>query len=158
MKPYAPLCFLFLLLFASCEPVFVEKDRPVHWTNVPKRKDSHAPVYVNLPAQGDTLEFIGDYAELHLDRAQKYYSDYDTIIEHPFWIPDSPPSDTAIRKNITIILTRNKAMNTTTLKIMAKPNNTSKKISFTLNVEIFPMFTDPFVITQEPMTTTEGKK
>ena len=158
MKPYAPLCFLFLLLFASCEPVLVEKDRPVHWTNVPKRKDSHAPIYVNLPAQGDTLEFIGDYAELHLDRAQKYYSDYDTIIEHPFWVPDSPPSDTAIRKNITIILTRNKARNTTTLKIMAKPNNTSKKISFTLNVEIFPMFTDPFVITQEPMTSTEGKQ
>lgn len=158
MKPYVPLCFLFLLLFASCEPVLVEKDRPVHWTNVPKRKDSHAPIYVNLPAQGDTLEFIGDYAELHLDRAQKYYSDYDTIIEHPFWIPDSPPSDTAIRKNITIILTRNKARNTTTLKIMAKPNNTSKKISLTLNVKIFPIFTDPFVITQEPMTSTEGKQ
>lgn len=116
------------------------------------------PIYVNLPAQGDTLEFIGDYAELHLDRAQKYYSDYDTIIEHPFWIPDSPPSDTAIRKNITIILTRNKARNTTTLKIMAKPNNTSKKISLTLNVKIFPIFTDPFVITQEPMTSTEGKQ
>ena len=158
MKPYAPLCFLFLLLFASCEPIFVEKDRPVHWTNVPKRKDSHAPIYVNLPAQGDTLEFIGDYAELHLDRAQKYYSDYDTIIEHPFWVDNSPPSDTAIRKNITIILTRNKAMNTTTLRIMAKPNNTSKKISLTLNVKIFPIFTDPFVISQEPMTSTEGKK
>ena len=40
---------------------------------------------------------------------------------------------------------------------MAKPNNTSKKISFTLNVEIFPMFTDPFLITQAPMTSTEGK-
>ena len=158
MKPYAPLCFLFLLLFASCEPVFVEKDRPVHWTNVPKRKDSHAPIYVNLPAQGDTLEFIGDYAQLHLDRAQKYNSDYDTIIEHSFGKPDSLPSDTAIRKNITMILTRNKAMNTTTLKIMAKPNNTSKKISFTLNVNIFPIFTDPFVISQEPMTSTEGKQ
>lgn len=41
---------------------------------------------------------------------------------------------------------------------MAKPNNTSKKISLTLNVKIFPIFTDPFVISQEPMTSTEGKK
>ena len=40
---------------------------------------------------------------------------------------------------------------------MARPNTTGRKISFKVNVSIFPMFTDPFLITQEPMQSTEGK-
>lgn len=156
MKPYAPLCFLFLLLFASCEPVLVEKDRPVHWTNVPKRKDSHAPIYVNLPAQGDTLEYIGNKYDLWLDRYKNY--GLDTLIKNYNIRQDTISGDTAVYKHIMVVLQKIEAQKATKLKIMARPNTTGQKISFKVNVSIFPMFLDPFLITQEPMTSTEGKQ
>ena len=135
---------LFLLLLGlqllSCEEELYTRDETVQWTNVPKRKFSHDTIRVNLPAQGDTLEYIGNKYS-HSDKWQ------DTIA-----------SDTAIYKHITVVLRRDQAHKTSILKIMARSNATSQKVRLPIRVGIFPMYTDPFLITQEPMQSTEGKK
>ncbi len=150
------LASLLCLSILSCKEELVDKDVAVHWTNVPKRQYSHETIRVNLPAQGDTLEYIGNNYDLWLDRSENY--GLDTLIEHYHYWQNPISGDTAIYKNIMVVLQKIEAQKATKLKIMARPNTTGKKISFKVNVSIFPMYTDPFLITQAPMTSTEGKK
>ena len=151
------LASLLCLSVLSCkESVDVDEDVAVHWTNVPKRQYSHETIRVNLPAQGDTLEYIGNKYDLWLDRYKNY--GLDTLINNYNIRQDTISGDTAVYKHIMVVLQRIETQKATKLKIMARPNTTGKKISLTLNVKIFPIFTDPFVISQEPMTSTEGKK
>lgn len=151
------LASLLCLSVLSCkESVDVDEDVTVHWTNVPKRQYSHETIRVNLPAQGDTLEYIGNKYDLWLDRYKNY--GLDTLINNYNIRQDTISGDTAVYKHIMVVLQRIEAQKATKLKIMARPNTTSQKISFKVNVSIFPMYLDPFLITQEPMTSTEGKK
>lgn len=149
------LPFLLCLSILSCKGELMDDDVAVHWTNVPKRQYPHDTIRVNLPAQGDTLEYIGNNARLWFDRYRNY--GLDTVIEHYDKWQDTISSDTAIYKNIMIVLQRIEAQKATKLKIMARQNTTHQKIRLRLNVQIFPMYTDPFLITQEPMTSTKGK-
>ena len=55
------------------------------------------------------------------------------------------------------MLHRNRTKKMATLQIKALPNPTTTAIRLKLIVSIFPVSEDRFVITQEPMTTTEGK-
>ena len=151
------LASLLCLSVLSCkESVDVDEDVTVHWTNVPKRQYSHETIRVNLPAQGDTLEYIGNKYDLWLDRYKNY--GLDTLINNYNIRQDTISGDTAVYKHIMVVLQRIEAQKATKLKIMARPNTTSQKISFKVNVSIFPMYLDPFLITQEPMTSTEGKQ
>ena len=151
------LASLLCLSVLSCnESVDVDEDVAVHWTNVPKRQYSHETIRVNLPAQGDTLEYIGNKYDLWLDRYKNY--GLDTLIKNYNIRQDTISGDTAVYKHIMVVLQKIEAQKATKLKIMARPNTTGQKISFKVNVSIFPMFLDPFLITQEPMTSTEGKQ
>ena len=111
---------------------------------------------MNLPAQGDTLEYIGNKYDLWLDRYKNY--GLDTLIKNYNIRQDTISGDTAVYKHIMVVLQKIETQKATKLKIMARPNTTGQKISFKVNVSIFPMFLDPFLITQEPMTSTEGKQ
>ena len=151
------LASLLCLSILSCkESVDVDEDVAVHWTNVPKRQYSHETIRVNLPAQGDTLEYIGNKYDLWLDRYKNY--GLDTLINNYNIRQDTISGDTAVYKHIMVVLQRIETQKATKLKIMARPNTTDQKISFKVNVSIFPMYLDPFLITQEPMTSTEGKQ
>ena len=151
------LASLLCLSVLSCkESVDVDEDVAVHWTNVPKRQYSHETIRVNLPAQGDTLEYIGNKYDLWLDRYKNY--GLDTLINNYNIRQDTISGDTAVYKHIVVVLQKIETQKATKLKIMARPNTTSQKISFKVNVSIFPMYLDPFLITQEPMTSTEGKQ
>lgn len=151
------LASLLCLSILSCkESVDVDEDVAVHWTNVPKRQYSHETIRVNLPAQGDTLEYIGNKYDLWLDRYKNY--GLDTLINNYNIRQDTISGDTAVYKHIMVVLQRIETQKATKLKIMAHPNTTDQKISFKVNVSIFPMYLDPFLITQEPMTSTEGKQ
>ncbi len=151
------LASLLGLSVLSCnESVDVDEDVAVHWTNVPKRQYSHETIRVNLPAQGDTLEYIGNKYDLWLDRYKNY--GLDTLINNYNIRQDTISGDTAVYKHIVVVLQKIETQKATKLKIMARPNTTSQKISFKVNVSIFPMYLDPFLITQEPMTSTEGKQ
>lgn len=151
------LASLLCLSALSCnESVDVDEDVAVHWTNVPKRQYSHETIRVNLPAQGDTLEYIGNKYDLWLDRYKNY--GLDTLINNYNIRQDTISGDTAVYKHIVVVLQKIETQKATKLKIMARPNTTGRKISFKVNVSIFPMFLDPFLITQEPMTSTEGKQ
>ena len=154
---YFQLLFLLLLglQLLSCEEELYTRDETVQWTNVPKRKFSHDTIRVNLPAQGDTLEYIGNKYNLWLREHENF--ECDTVISHYDKWQDTIVSDTAIYKHITVVLRRDQAHKTSILKIMARSNTTSQKVRLPVRVGIFPMYTDPFVIIQEPMTTTEGK-
>lgn len=152
---------LFLLLLGlqllSCEKEeLYTRDETVQWTNVPKRKFSHDTIRVNLPAQGDTLEYIGNNARLWLREHKNF--ECDTVISHYDKWQDTIASDTAIYKHITVVLRRDQAHKISILKIMARFNATSQMVRLPIRVGIFPMYTDPFLITQAPMTSTEGKK
>ena len=144
------------LQLLSCENEFYTRDETVQWTNVPKRKFSHDTIRVNLPAQGDTLEYIGNKYDLWLDRYKNY--GLDTLINNYNIRQDTISGDTAVYKHIMVVLQKIETQKATKLKIMARPNTTGQKISFKVNVSIFPMYLDPFLITQEPMTSTEGKQ
>ena len=151
------LASLLCLSVLSCkELIGVDEDVAVHWTNVPKRQYSHETIRVNLPAQGDTLEYIGNKYDLWLDRYKNY--GLDTLINKYNIRQDTISGDTAVYKHIVVVLQKIETQKATKLKIMARPNTTSQKISFKVNVSIFPMYLDPFLITQEPMTSTEGKQ
>ncbi len=151
------LASLLCLSVLSCkELIGVDEDVAVHWTNVPKRQYSHETIRVNLPAQGDTLEYIGNKYDLWLDRYKNY--GLDTLINNYNIRQDTISGDTAVYKHIVVVLQKIETQKATKLKIMARPNTTSQKISFKVNVSIFPMYLDPFLITQEPMTSTEGKQ
>ena len=97
---------LFLLLLGlqllSCEEELYTRDETVQWTNVPKRKFSHDTIRVNLPAQGDTLEYIGNKYDLWLDRYKNY--GLDTLIGHYNNWQDTISGDTAIYKHIMVVL------------------------------------------------------
>ena len=155
---YFQLLFLLLLglQLLSCEEELYTRDETVQWTNVPKRKFSHDTIRVNLPAQGDTLEYIGNNARLWLREHENF--ECDTVISHYDKCQDTIASDTAIDKHITVVLRRDQAHKTSILKIMARSNATSQMVRLPIRVGIFPRYTDPFLITQTPMTSTEGKK
>ena len=147
MKSIQILLLLLLgLQLLSCEEELYTRDETVQWTNVPKRKFSHDTIRVNLPAQGDTLEYIGNNARLWLREHKNF--ECDTVISHYDKWQDTIASDTAIYKHITVVLRRDQAHKTSILKMVRLP----------IRVGIFPMYTDPFLITQAPMTSTEGKK
>ena len=101
----------------------------------PKRQYSHETIRVNLPAQGDTLEYIGNKYDLWLDRYKNY--GLDTLINNYNIRQDTISGDTAVYKHIMVVLQKIEAQKATKLKIM-RAQTPRQKISFKVNVSIFP--------------------
>ena len=122
---------LFLLLLGlqllSCEEELYTRDETVQWTNVPKRKFSHDTIRVNLPAQGDTLEYIGNKYDLWLDRYKNY--GLDTLIGHYNNWQDTISGDTAVYKHIVVVLQKIEAQKATKLKIMRAQTPRAKRLA-----------------------------
>ena len=147
--------FLFTT-FSACGEQIGDESLIVHWTNVPKGKFPHDTIRLSIPAQGGEYTLVGDSHEVLIYKNRNH--DFDSVIESPMTLPTKNIlSDTAIAKNITVMLHRNRTKKMATLQIKALPNPTTTAIRLKLIVSIFPVSEDRFVITQEPMTTTEGK-
>lgn len=157
------ICFLSAIialpLLYSCDK---QEDRDrltfVQWSGRPKHKNINDIIPINIQAKGDTMTFHGDNSAIFMEQSP-YNIGVDSIKLYNKWLnPNSRDCDTAYCKSITTILYRNKASKTCEIKFMAKPNLTTSKISSHIRLAVFPMTSVTFVITQEPMQSTEGKQ
>ena len=120
------LASLLCLSVLSCnESVDVDEDVAVHWTNVPKRQYSHETIRVNLPAQGDTLEYIGNNARLWIDRYKNY--GLDTLINNYNIRQDTISGDTAVYKHIMVVLQKIETQKATKHKNHGAPKHHGPK-------------------------------